>query len=498
MQENTAMKYFTFSLLALFLTPFVLKSQTLGDAVRYSFLEVGGTARTVGIGGGIGAIGADFSVLSTNPAGLATFRRSELTFTPAFVSITDEAQLEGTGNETFSQTRSNFNFNNIGLVFPARPMNPDWTNTAFGIGLNRLAGFYQNINYDGTSAGSITDRWLDQAQGLAPNELDGFEAGLAFDAEAIYQPDPDNDPTNYLSDFDLGESVYKSQSIRRKGAYNEIVFSYAGNYREKLMIGATLGVPIISFEETKIYQESDEGGTNLVFNELTFTEKTRTSGAGINLKFGLIYRLNQTVRLGASVHTPTGIGFDDSFSTTLDYSYTLSGATYANNKVSPDGTFEYRLRTPWRLIGSAGFIFGKSGFLAAEVEYLDYTKAKYNFNNTDNSGDLEYQAELNQQIVNELTSALNIRLGGEYAYDIFRFRGGYSIMQAPYKEGFDPVGTLSVGAGIRWEDVFLDLAFKRQLSTSEYVPYITSSGNLQTVSLDDARTHFLLTMGFKF
>ena len=35
---------------------------------------IGGTARFMGAGGAMGALGADFGTLSTNPAGLAMFR----------------------------------------------------------------------------------------------------------------------------------------------------------------------------------------------------------------------------------------------------------------------------------------------------------------------------------------------------------------------------------------------------------------------------------------
>ena len=490
------MRYFLFSLLTLIAIPSFLFGQTLEDAVRYSQLEVGGTARTVGIGGGIGALGADFSVLSTNPAGLATFRRSEFTFTPTFVNVGDESQLEGQ-NDASKRTKVNFNFNNIGLVFTSQPRNINWTNTAFGFGLNRLAGFPQKAYYEGTSAGSITDRWVNLAQGNSPGNL-GIEEGLAYDAEAIYNPD-ENDDTYYASDFLPGEIVWKSQNIRRKGSYNELVFSYAGNYKERLMIGATVGIPLVSFEESKTYLESVADPTNTVFNELTYNEKLTTSAAGVNLKVGMILRLNQMLRVGVAVHTPTGLGLKDNFSSTLDYSFNIGGIPTPGSAVSPDGLFEYRMRTPWRVIGSAGLIFGKSGFLAAEVEYLDYTNAKFNFNNTDDSGDKAYEQELNQQIDDKLNAALNIRLGGEFALDRFRFRGGYSIMQSPYSEGFEPIGALSVGAGAWWSDsFFMDVAYKRQLSEGQYSPYLLNGSPAQVVQQTATRSHFLMTLGFKF
>ncbi len=490
------MRYFLFSLLALIISPSLTIGQTVEDAVRYSLLDVAGTARSAGLGGGLGALGADFSVLSTNPAGLATVRRSEFTFTPAFNSTADESQLEGL-NASNSESKANFTFNNIGLIFPSQPLSTTWTNTAFGIGLNRLGNYHQKAYYEGTSPGSITERWVDLANGLTPDQL-GFEEGLAYDAEAIFNA-PNEINTTYYNDFKPGETVQRSQNIKRKGGYNELVVSYAGNYKERLMIGATLGIPFVNYEENKTYVEQVADTTNLFFNELTYTENLKTTGAGINLKIGAILRLNQMVRVGLAVHTPTGISLKDDFSSSLDYSYSLDGVINSSSKESPAGSFQYRIRTPLRVIASAGLVFGKSGFLVGEVEYLDYTKAQFNFNNTSDSGDKAYENQLNQQIGDKLTSAVNIRLGGEYALDKYRFRGGYAIMKSPYSAGFDPIGTLSVGAGAWWsESFFMDFAYRRQMSAGQYSPYLYRGEPAQVVSQDITRNQFLLTFGFKF
>lgn len=491
------MKYSFLVIMAIMLAGQAVQSQSLSDAIRYSDLEVGGTARTVGISGAIGALGADFSVLSTNPAGLATYRRSEFVFTPTWELTTVDTRLKGTGNFNRERERTNFNFNSLGLVFATRPRNSAWKVSAFGIGFNRMANFHQQVFFEGISAGSITDRWLELANGLTPDELDNFEAGLAFDGEAIYNPDP-NDNTTYIGDFEKGEMVEKSQLIRRKGSINEMVFSFAGNYDEKIMIGATLGVPFVSFEETKTYMETDAADSNPLFNELTFTERLRTTGAGINLKLGLIYRLNQMVRLGFAFHTPTSFALEDAFSTSLDYSYVFNGTPSQGSANSPDGRFEYKLRTPWRFIGSAGVLFDKKGFLSAEVEWVDYTSAKFNFNNTGNIDDIQYEQELNDQIDTKLNTALNIRLGGEFAYKIFRFRGGYTLTTSPLDDNSDPTGALSVGAGIREKSIYLDFAYRRKTSKGSYTPYSTDLSPESLVSTETTNGKLMLTVGFKF
>ena len=393
-----------------------LFSQLLGDAVRYSQLDVGGTARSVGIGGAIGALGADFSVLSTNPAGAAAFRRSEFTFTPSFDLASADAQLKAQDNASVQDNKFNFNFNNIGVVFSGNPLSRKWRTAAFGIGINRLANFHEKIAYEGTSFGSITDRWLELAGNLDSEQFDQFEAGLAWQTFAI----DFDDNTVLISDFNNAATGYepgtflvdKSQQIKRKGSINELVFTYAGNFDEKFMIGATLGVPILNYEETKIYKETDDSDRIPLFEELEFTESLTTKGSGINLKIGLIYKLSQTVRVGAAVHSPTSYGLEDVYSTSLSYRFAPGGISERREEASPESTFEYRMRTPWRFIGSGGFIIKKQGFISAEVEYVDYTNAKFNFNSTSDQGDVIREEEVNSEINTQLASALNIRLGG--------------------------------------------------------------------------------------
>lgn len=485
----------------LFVFSINVSSQVLTDAVRYSLLDVGGTARSVGIGGAIGALGADFSVLSTNPAGAAAFRRSEFTFTPTLELSSADATLKD--NDTNTDNKTNFNFNNIGVVFSGSPLSSKWRTAVFGIGVNRMANFHQNIYYEGSSYGSITDRWWELAGTTPDGQLDLFEAQVALDAGALYDYDPQlGYLTDFLDDAELPGSflVDKSQQIKRKGSINELVFTYAGNYDEKLMIGATLGVPILNYEETKTFRETDDLDRVPFFDELEFTERLKTKGSGINFKLGLIYRLSQMVRLGAAIHTPTSFGLEDTFSTDLSYRYEDASGIQRFEASSPEGTFEYRMRTPWRFIGSGGVIIQKQGFLSAELEYVDYTNAKLNFNSTSDPGDKAREEEVNGEINNQLKSALNIRFGGEYALESYRVRAGYSLVASPYANIEETNGSLSLGAGYRGEGFFIDLAYKRLTSNSEYRPYLLSESNIdleQQVDIEANRNRFMITLGFK-
>ena len=69
-------------------------SQTDLDAFRYSQSNLSGTSRFTSMGGAFGALGGDFSSLAVNPAGIAIYRKSEITFTPSiFVGSTESTFL---------------------------------------------------------------------------------------------------------------------------------------------------------------------------------------------------------------------------------------------------------------------------------------------------------------------------------------------------------------------------------------------------------------------
>ena len=168
--------------------------QNTADALRYSTQNVVGTARTVGVGGGIGALGADFSVLSTNPAGLAIYRTSEFIFTPAFHVASTASTLDGIDTETYTENKNKFNLSNVGIIFNARPRSANWKTFNIGIGLNRLANYNRTYFFDGKTEGSYTDRFVELAtdrngNGLPSDQFDAFEAALAYNTGAIYDGD---------------------------------------------------------------------------------------------------------------------------------------------------------------------------------------------------------------------------------------------------------------------------------------------------------------------
>ena len=83
-----------------------------------------GTARYVGMGGAMDALGADLSVISTNPAGIGLFRSSQAKLTFGMTSQQD-APSGISGNSTYPT------FDQAGFVYSIRNSSSSFVNIAF-------------------------------------------------------------------------------------------------------------------------------------------------------------------------------------------------------------------------------------------------------------------------------------------------------------------------------------------------------------------------------
>jgi hypothetical protein len=474
-----------------------ISAQNATDALRYAYTTVGGTARTVGVGGAMGAIGGDFAAASTNPAGIGTYRASELVFSPGYyLSTVNSLLLNDKSTAANNQLKTNFHIDNLGVVLDMQPGQRNWKTANLALGYNRIANFNETFYFEGVSKGSIADRFVGLAQGKIPNDLNEFDAVLAYEAGAIYHPSTDNKV--YTNDFIGNPDVKKSQTVATTGSMNELVFSVGGNYREKLNVGITLSAPIIEYKEVRTYNESDVTSKIPEFDKLKYVQTLSTSGGGVQLKLGAIYKVAQNVRLGAAVHTPTVLAFKDFYANEIEYSFTDAKGSQTIPSKSPDGEFEYQIYTPWKYMGNGAFFFNKFGFLTADVEYVNYGGARLDFT-TNNTGteykDLENSA--NAVISSTLGSALNVRMGAEYALGSVRFRGGYNMYGSPYAKSSTPRTGFSAGIGLREQSFFIDAAYTSGIVKDTYIPYAVNT-NQQEVSNSAKRSLILVTLGYKF
>ena len=89
----------------------------------------------------------------------------------------------------------------------------------------------------------------------------------------------------------IGTGLLQQNAIESKGGITEIALAGATNFHNKFLIGATIGIPILSYKRESTFIEADAtDNPNNNFDYSSFSESLDTSGAGINLRIGAIYK----------------------------------------------------------------------------------------------------------------------------------------------------------------------------------------------------------------
>ena len=488
-----------------------MSAQTEVDALRYSRLDFGGSARIQGMAGAQTALGADISTLSGNPAGLGLYRRSEASFSLG-ASLANTSSLLNGRNATADQ-RNIFNIPSLGVVFTQRKTDEDesdWRSGAFGIGLTRQNNFQNRFSYTGPVNGTETlVESLGQtaiAEGRTQNSLDteyrdgiysleglGYAAYLLSVEPVRTEPNNPNSPVVEQVFVEEQDNVTQSETVMSKGSQNQWDFSYGASYCDKIYLGASLGLSTINYNQERIYREVD-ASDQTEFQDLTMRDEFTTSGSGVNVKVGVIVRPLDAVRIGASVQSPTFYSLRDTYTTSLASSFGGSSPEDFNAQLDP-GDYQYSLTTPLRANGGLAFFAGKNGFLSADVEYVNYGGARFSTNEATDSF-----AGTNDAIKNAYQSVVNLRVGGEFRYNVFRLRAGYALYGDPYKSStFDrDKRYLTAGAGIKQDNRFLDVAFVNSRINSVYSPYALLDNLQPVITTKNTANSVLFTLGFNF
>lgn len=492
--------------IALLLFPTCMLGQSEQDVFRYSYTHFGGTARYNSMAGAFGAVGADYSVLSTNPAGMGRFRESDFSFTPT-LNLSKSVSIHN--NSSTTAAKENFNINNLGVVFvsKAHAESPSlWRAVQFGFGYNKLANFHERTSINSYDSTSFSMVLADQAYGSTEDELwnyqtSQFMAAPAYEAWLI-------DPLNGTG----GKEVYTTQmyvdSVQQehvfvnKGSLGEWSFAMSGNYNDKLYIGGSVNFQRFAFEQEKIHTETSLIDTTSL-HSFSYTENLETTGRGVNLKLGAIFLPVKWLRIGVAYHTPTAYySMRDTWSTEISTYFRDTNSVRTDQSYtaySPEGRFTYKMKTPGRLMGSLAFVIKKKGMISADVEMVNYSGGQLLAH--PESGDGYAFGLENNRVEENFTSAYNIRVGGEYRItNLWMLRGGVAYYQngnnSNVVSSTAPMMTYAGGIGYRARSFYVDVAYTLTKRTSDYYKYdplIVSNTQLtRTVS------NVMTTIGFKF
>ena len=334
-----------------------------------------GTARYSAMAGSMGALGGDASVLNTNPAGLGVFITDDVSASLVINSNKSTASLAG---KSTSQNTSKVNLGSAnGVLSFQTKENSAWK--FVNVGINYVT---QNVNDKLQSPGNanITQAIIPQGQ-TSPSDYNIFEGHLY---ETI----------GHRSKLNLG---------------------IGGNYDNKIYIGAAVNfssVNIEQYDEVKVSSTSTRTSKYLTKQNTPYIEE----GDGFSLSLGVIGKLNNAVRLGVAIESPTWYSIDREY----NY-YGLNGSILSINGYTENRTF----RTPTKLTLSGAFIPNKH--FAFNVDYrVDLGKPNFGGGAAD--------VQLNNFYESTYKAQHEVRIGGEYRIKSFRVRGGYAFTTSPFKD----------------------------------------------------------------
>lgn len=491
----------TLAIIAFLTNGLALFAQDTYDAARFSQSDLNGTARYVGMGGALSALGGDISVMGTNPAGTAMFRKNE-------ASVTFGAVMTSDGALGHDATR--MSIDNAGIVFATRygsANDPGLRFVNFGVNYKKNTNFLGNLktgidHLDGVF--SQTNQIADLAnQAWDADIWDGFLVDMA----APYY----NDKNELEFAGIIGEDEYgyfgigadKAEYHRATyGSNAQVDANLSFNVGDKYFFGVSVGAYSIDYTRESFYKELRVGG-----NYYDFSNWYETRGEGYDLKFGFICRPfdYSPFRFGISIHTPTWYDLEDANGSTLYYNDEYVHSLAAD-------PFAYSYRTPWKFGISLGHTIGNYIALGAEYEFSDPSTAKYTSNGYNED---VYFRNINAITKESLKGQSTIKLGMEIKpSDEISVRVGYNFISSPFKKdayrtiAFDSPFTetdftnwgdtnrFTFGLGFRFKGGYIDMAYQYTAQEGDF--YAFDDIDLKPTKIENNRNQLLCTLGLRF
>lgn len=511
--------------------------------------DLNGTARYVGMGGAMDALGADISVINSNPAGIGLFRRSSGSVSFGLVSQ-DGASSFKYGNKT------NASFDQAGFVYSMR----DGRRTFINFGFN----YHKSKNFDyilnaASGLNGASQHKLSYMKALAnENNLDKTSSG--WRGKFSYTSQLDNLYYNTLmmtsSDGFFYNDASRYEFGRAETGYiGEYDFNTSVNVNDRVYLGITIGIHDVHYTGHSLYSEALVNLNNQTAGDITVNDERRITGTGYNASFGIIFRPVDAspFRIGLSVTTPTW------------YDLKTSNYTYLINNTKADGggklqgdypnyttgeSYEFKLFTPWKFGVSLGHTVGNYLALGASYEYADYSRLDTRVNDgydVDYWGDV-YEHSSSDEPMNRHTREtlkavstlkigaeakvmpnLAVRAGYNYVSPMFKKEGykdgnidsyGSNYSSATDYTNWEATNRYTVGVGYTLGKMSFDLAYQYAQTNGKFHPFADSyldytypgqdsNGNdvTMTESLDNyanavkvsnKRNQLLLTLTYRF
>lgn len=548
------MKHYIIYTIALTALAMPAMAQETYESANIATEDVNGTARYVGMGGAMEALGADISTISSNPASIGLFRKSGINFTVGATSVSGK-DGDVAKEFNFDNKKAPMSFDQIGFVYAHEYSNGNFLNVAFNYHKSR--NFNQILSHSGALNGASLNKIPYQKDLLGSANAGGYF--LDYDAQDNiigYANETSNSTSGCFSQVDYlfcnaftvdpddGNTYYyngKDYLFARDqhGYISNYAINISGNQNDRIYWGFTLGIKDVNYTHDQAYSENiiDSHDNPAGYYDLYDTRDI--TGHGCDISAGIIFRPIDAspLRIGLSISTPTWYELKSSNYTRLE------NHGYDNNIDKPIGMYndgkseeknEYKVFTPWKFGASLGYTIGNNIALGASYNYSDYssidnryiTGYTYDSYYDTESADTKSDKIMNRHTENTLQGVSTLKLGAEYKpMPELAIRAGYNYVSPIYKTNgyrttsldtdgcyyssttdyvnWDAINRLSLGVGFIIDDFTIDVAYQRSMQKGDFHPFetITVDGipnKAPTVEVNNDRDQFLITLGYKF
>ena len=515
-----------------FLSAFALCALALGQVMgqgiatgyELSDFQREGTARSVAMGNAMTALGGDLGAIAINPAASAVFKYNEFAFTPAVTSSNTDTKYLGVGTNV---NKTSFGLANIGGVAVLK------TGSMGGVRSISLGFSYNKHNNFNTSIKAGADGVDDSyAKHLVQMANGSPYSGRDFDDTA--NPDPFSYGSYYwpailgwnsslmdtigtapndvfVPTASIDDPSYRSnQLLYRKstGSIGEYDLNFGLNLSDQFYVGLNVGMFTVWNKIEEKYSEDNATAGELgdTFNYMDQYYTQRTTGSGINLKFGFIWAPSYNFRFGASVSTPTWYSLTDKYY--WDSEVSFKGG-YNATLHSPEGVYDYRFNAPFHYNLGFAVIF-KNGSISADYEGSNVSNARFRNKKDVNSLDYSDYSVENDWMRDNFKMANKLRIGAEvYPVSNVALRAGFQYSDSGIKKDLMNTAiqnyTGSLGVGVTFGGGFyMDLAVAANLKKNT-VPFLDTEpmgdyvlGNPKFADITRSNVKVLATFGWRF
>lgn len=513
--------------------PMTMSAQETYQDTKLIDNDLNGTARYVGMGGAMEALGADLSTANTNPAATGLFRHN-------VVSASASLLMQGNAGSYDDKSKTRLSFDHVGFV-ASSPTGGGYVN--YGATFTKSRNFNQIM----TAVGQLSQ--------ASQNKLTARKYDYGVYLENLHRGSGD-----YIwngVDAGYSELLPYSNELDKYGYYNSSTYSYgsyqhgyigqysmflSGNIHDRWYLGLAFGIHDVHYKSQSDYSEiiADVDGARA-----STSEYLKITGTGFDFKLGAIFRPMETspFRIGLYVQSPVfyNLEMDATAYVRLSGFPESSKLTDVQNGISKAQNVydKFKIYTPWKFGLSLGHTVGNNLALGATYEYADYSKIDNRITDGgyyDSWGDFydtsSSDGNMNDHTEMTLKGVSTIKLGAEYKpVPEVALRLGYNYISPMFKEGGVRDGTvlsagsanststdytnwkatnrITCGVGYQFKDVSLDLSYQFSMQKGDFYPFgpyyeyedhrASEENNLVgATEVKNNRSQLMLTVGYHF